>query len=999
MADAVAPSLSNYQILSQLSAGGMGAVYLAEDLKLHRKVAIKALTPEWAADPDRYRRFRWEAQVLAKLNHPNIVTIHAVEEEEGSHFLIMELVEGQTLDQLIPSVGMSPEEVFRIAIPLADALAAAHDRGIIHRDLKPGNVMVTDDGRVKVLDFGLAKRQDSAVTPETARMSVRESQPETQAGQMMGTIPYMSPEQLQGDTIDPRADIFSLGIILYEMATGSRPFAGKTWGDLASSILRDKPPSVTALNVYLPRHLGRIIRHCLEKDPNRRFQTALDLRNELEELQREMITGEVHSGEIASGPLSSGIDVRSGEFRDSSTTIPAPGRPGPVSGRRDREKLLAAAATLLVVAATAALIWLRYGPATETPTMPLRPPSDTTEGGNRIVVLPLENLGPTEDAYFTAGITEEITSRLASVSALQVISRTTALQYDRAQKTVQQVGAELGIDYLLDGTVRWSTGDGDQNRVRVTPQLTRVADGTTIWSERYDRVMDDIFAVQSEIAAEVIRQLDIALLEPEREALAASRTTDIEAYQAYLRGMDYASRREPDPETLELAEQMFSRAVQLDPQFALAWVELSEVHSRMVLWAKDRGPQRLEKAREAAEKALAIDPDLPEGHRALAYFHYWGNRDYQAALAEFEIAMRALPNDSQLIEGVAYIRRRQGRFEEAVTNLERALEFQPQSDWIAAELAETYTVMRRYEEADRYYQRAITLVPDQPFPYQRRAHNYLLWRGDVDAARRTLAAMPRQQHTGSLLAWYQLEVIARNDRAAIDRLNKVRPEVQLIGIDAISYPRHLLYALSYQRLGEHEAAKTLFENARGMLERRLPPGVVDARMRVALGVTYAGLGRKEDAVRTGLEAIEESPSADPYSGPRFIEHLATIYVMVGDHETALDHLEHLLSIPSWMSIPLLKLDPRWDPLRQEPRFQALIEEAAAAEVAPAEATRKTPARAISGTCCSPRSMLAAGGASRGTATRNPPPARPEVRVAIWDRLPVPDRQSISGEGR
>ncbi len=920
MAEAAAPSLSNYKILSQLSAGGMGAVYLAEDQKLNRKVAIKALTPEWAADPDRYRRFRWEAQVLAKLNHPNIVTIYAIEEEEGSHFLIMELVEGKTLDQLIPSVGMSPEEVFRIAIPLADALAAAHERGIIHRDLKPGNVMVTDDGRVKVLDFGLAKRQDSAVSPGAAQ--IRESQPETQAGQMMGTIPYMSPEQLQGDSIDPRTDIFSLGIILYEMATGSRPFEGKTWGDLASSILRDKPPSVTALNVYLPRHLGRIIRHCLEKEPKRRFQTALDLRNELEELQREMMTGEVHSGEIASGSLS-GVDVRSGEFRDSSTTaINAPGAGRSFFGRHDGEKRIAAVATLLVAAAIGALVWLRYGSAAEAP-IPL-PPPDVVGGGNRIVVLPLENVGPAENAYFTAGITDEITSRLASVSALQVISRTTALQYDRAEKTAQQIGAELGVDYLLDGTVRWSTGDGDQNRVRVTPQLTRAADGTTIWSDRYDRVIDDIFAVQSEIAAEVIRKLDIALLEPEREALAAGRTQNIEAYRAYLRGMDYAGRREPDLETLQLAEQMFTRAVELDPQFALAWVELSEVHSRMHLWKKDSGPERLEKARRAAARALEIDPDLPEGHRALAYYHFWGHQDHQAALAEFEIAMQALPNDSQLIEGVGYIRRRQGRFEEAVANLERALEFQPQSDWITAELAETYSFMRRYEEADRYYQRAITLVPDQPVPYQRRAVNYLLWRGDVDAARRTLEEMPRQLLTGSLFAWYRVEVAARNDRAAIEAIKKVRPETQLIGIDGISYPRDLLYALGYRRLGEHELAKTLFENARGMLERRLPPGVVDPRMRIALGITYAALGRKEDAVRAGLEAIEESPSEDPYVGPHFIEHLAAIYVMVGDHEAAIERLEHLLSIPSMMSVPLLKLEPKWDPLRQLPRFQALV---------------------------------------------------------------------------
>ncbi len=917
MADAVAPSLSNYEILSQLSSGGMGSVYLAEDLKLHRRVAIKALIPEWAADPDRYRRFRWEAQVLAKLNHPNIVTIYAVEEEAGSHFLIMELVEGKTLDELIPSVGMTPEEVFRIAIPLADALAAAHERGIIHRDLKPGNIMVTDDGRVKVLDFGLAKRQDSAVTPGSAQIRAR--QPETQAGQMMGTIPYMSPEQLQGDTVDPRTDVFSLGIILYEMATGSRPFSGNTWGDLASSILRDKPPSVTSLNVYLPRHLGRIVRHCLEKDPQRRFQTALDLRNELEELQREMLTGEVEASEVSAGQVPTG--TAAGEVPSTRTDL------SQVLRRRDSERRIAAAATLLVVVAIAALAWLRFGRQPEAPLPSEETATASAAGSHRIVVLPLENLGPEEHAYFAAGITEEITSRLAAVSALQVISRTTALTYDRAGKTVQEVGADLWIDYLLDGTVRWNTGAEGPSRVRVTPQLIRVADDTQMWSESYDRVIDDIFAVQSEIAGEVIRQLDIALLDPEREALAANPTRNLEAYQAYLRGMDYASRRESQPETWHLAVQMFSRAAELDPQFALAYAELSEAHSRMFHWNIDRRPERREMARQAAEKALAIDPDLPEGHRALAYYYYRGHRDYEAALHEFDIAARKLPNDSHLLEGTAYIRRRQGRFEEAAANLEKALGIRPKSDWMAAELARTYTTMRRYQEADRYYQRAIALVPDQPAPYQSRARNFLLWRGDTAAARATLEDMPRQGSTSSVLAWYLLEVVDGEDQAALNRLNR-NTKAKLIGIESIAYPRDLLHALAYQRMGEQERARELFENSRGMLERRLPKGTEDPRLLIALGITYAGLGRDDDAVRAGLSAVEQSPVArDAFIGPQFVEHLAWIYVMIGDHEAALDRIEYLLAIPSELSVPLLKLDPKWDPLRQSPRLRALIKRA------------------------------------------------------------------------
>ncbi|MEM7584513.1 MAG: protein kinase [Acidobacteriota bacterium] len=911
MVEPVAPSLSNYNVLSKLSAGGMGAVYLAEDLKLQRKVAIKALTPEWAADPERYRRFRWEAQVLAKLNHPNIVTIFAIEEENGAHFLIMELVEGKTLDQIIPSVGMTPEQIFKLAIPLADALAAAHAQGIIHRDLKPANIMVTQDGRVKILDFGLAKRYDSAVS--TPASAIQVAQPETQDGQMMGTVPYMSPEQLQGDTVDRRSDIFSLGIILYEMATGRRPFEGKTWGDLASSILRDKPPSVTSLNVYLPRHLGRIIRHCLEKDSKRRFQTALDLRNELEELQREMLTDEARSGEVPSGALAT-------TRTDLSQVLP--------QRRPDSERWIAGLATLLVAAMIGALVWLRSDRSSTPPTVTAPPPAVSTEPETkRIVILPLENLGPAEQAYFAAGISEEITSRLASVSALKVISRTTALQYDRTDKTLQEIGEELGIDFLLDGAVRWSTGENGESRVRVTPQLIRVADDTQIWSESYDRVIDDIFAVQSEIAAEVIHQLDIVLLEPEAAALASRPTQHLEAYQAYMRGLDYASRREPDPETWKLAVQMFQRAVELDPGFALAYAELSEAHSLMYHWIIDRSPTRRESARAAAERALEIDPKLPEGHRALAYYYYRGHRDYEAALGEFDIAARALPNDSQLLEGIAYIRRRQGLFEAATTNLERALEIQPQSDWIAAELAQTYMTMRRYQEADRFYRLAISLTPDQPAPYQSRARNFLLWRGDTDAARQVLDSMPRQDATSSVLAWFRLELLERDYHAALEALGR-NTQARLIGVEAASYPRDLLHALAYRHLDEPDVARHFFENARLMLERLMPDGQADSRQRITLGMTYAGLGRPEDALREALLAVENYPiSNDAFIGPRFVDHLARIYTMIGDYESAIDRIEYLLSIPSEVSVPILRLDPRWDELRDHPRFQAIVRNA------------------------------------------------------------------------
>jgi serine/threonine-protein kinase len=946
----------------------MGSVYLAEDTKLHRKVAIKVLTPEWASDPERFRRFQWEAQALATLNHPNIVTIYSVEEEDDVHFLTMELVEGKTLAELIPSVGMPLGQIFEIAVPLADALAAAHERGIIHRDLKPGNIMVTPEGRVKILDFGLAKNLGNGDGADRGpahrghahrgiadRDTATGELPLTREGQMLGTIPYMSPEQLRGDPVDHRTDLFSLGIILYEMCAGQRPFQGTGWNELASSILRDQPPSVTSFNLNLPRHLGRIVRHCLEKDPKRRFQTALDLHNELAELEREIHSGElpVTRDEISSairgpgsrGPGSRGPDSRGPDSRRPGSRGPDSRGPGrfrrPAFLRWELEKVLAIPATLLVIAAVAFLIWLRTGaPAprgagagTEpagwaAAGSPAPPPGVAAERSTqRIVVLPLENLGPAAQEYFAAGITEEITSRLSSVRALQVISRTTARNYDRAGKTLEEIGRELGVDYLIEGSVRWSTDASGLSRVRVTPQLIRVADDTHLWSESYDEVIDDIFAVQSTIAEDVIRQLAITLLEPEEEVLASRPTEDVEAYQFYLQAMDYGGRRDPTEENLRAAERLLEQSVELDPEFAEAWAELSELHSQMYHLLVDRTDERLAMARDAVDRALELDPELPEAHRALGYYYYWGRSDYRMALQEFDIAALRLPNDSQLIEGIAYIRRRQGRIEEAIAEFERALELDPQGAWVAAELGRTHMAARHYREAERYFDHAIHLAPNEPIPYQLKAENTLLWSGDTAQARAILEAMPgRREDYRAAMAWYRQHLLEGEYEEALEAIEAT--PMRIIADTAGSYPKTILRARVYDLLGREDDARISYQAARLVLERLVANHRPDdPRLRTVLGLAYAGLGLDEQAVREGRLAVELAPiSEDALRGPAFLEQLAAIYARVGKADEALDLLEQLLAMPAEISAPLLRLDPRWRTLRDHPRFRKLTAE-------------------------------------------------------------------------
>ncbi len=485
-----------------------------------------------------------------------------------------------------------------------------------------------------------------------------------------------------------------------------------------------------------------------------------------------------------------------------------------------------------------------------------------------------------------------------------------------------------GVDFLLEGSVLWSHDQEGKNRVRVIPKLIQTSDGAHLWSERYDRVIDDIFAVQSEIAEEVIRQLNIRLLEPERRMLAASYTENVEAYEAYLRGMEYASRHEPKPKNWNLAVDLFQRAVRLDPEFAPAHAELSRVHSFVYHQSIDRSPERLEMARDAAERALEIDPRLPDGHRALAYYYYWGLSDYERALEEFYIVAERVPNDSKLYEGIGYIRRRQGRFDAALENFEKALELYPRNHWLAAEMAHTYTNLRRFETADEHYGLAISLAPDLPHPYQLRALNVLRWTGDVARAQAILAEMPGQDDTSSLYTRFKVALVARDYEEAMRLVEAI--ESDLVGLDSALFPTEMSRAAVHHMRGEIAAARDWYEAARRTLEARLAERPEDPRLHSALGLTYSGLTYagvdcKRAAVREGRKAVELYPVArDAFVGPEYLEHLAAIYVWVGEPDAALDLIERILAMPSGLSISYLAVNPRWDPLRGHPRFEELI---------------------------------------------------------------------------
>ena len=540
----------------------------------------------------------------------------------------------------------------------------------------------------------------------------------------------------------------------------------------------------------------------------------------------------------------------------------------------------------------------------------------------RIVVLPLTNLGLAEDEYFADGITEEITTRLAAIDSLRVIGRTSANAYRGTKKTLREIGAELAVDYAVEGAVRWDKPPHGPARVRITPQLVSTVDGTHLWAQVYDEPLDEIFRVQSDIAEKVVQALDIALSERQRRAVAAPPTRNLQAYDFYLRGKAYLDRN--GAQGVPSAARMWEKAVELDSTFALAYAGLAKVYTRLYWHYQDHSAARIERARRMVERAHALAPDLPDTHRALAIYYGLGVQDYDRSMREFASAPS---RDPEAFLGMAVVLERAGRWRDSRAAYEEALQLNPAQADPAVNYGRLNDVLREYPRAEALYERAIVLAPDRISAYTQKIWMYMRWDGNTHRARQVLR---RAEEVGVAddphvtYARILMEIFDQRYDSALVLLSTKSPGIA-VADHARVVPRAQLYALIYSLTNRPGLARAYFDSCRVILSKMVARDSVDPRLRTALGIAYAGVGRKAEAIRQGQKALELMPiSRDAFKGYHHEWELARIYAMTGEHGRAISELEHLLSIPGNLTPAWLRMDPVWNPLRRYPRFQKLV---------------------------------------------------------------------------
>jgi TolB-like protein/Tfp pilus assembly protein PilF len=865
--------LGDYELLEEIGRGGQGVVFRARQKRLNRTVALKVISLGQWASKAHLKRFRREAEAAASLDHPCIVPIYEVDERDGSCYFSMKFVEGGQLDEVTRREPMPIRRAVELIAKVARTVHYAHEHGILHRDIKPGNILLDAKGEPHLTDFGLARLVES-------ESSV------THTLDILGTPSYMAPEQAVGNNtaVSNATDVYGIGAVLYQLLTGHPPFAGGATYETIKLLLDTEPRQPRLLNPKIDRDLSTICLKCLEKDPKRRYASALALAEDLERwLKHEPIVAR-HTGVFTRGRK---------------------------WVRRNPTSALLAACLVALAAAAGWIVWKSEF---------IRRPVT-----NGIAVLPFENLSEQkEDGAFVDGVQDDVLTKLAKIADLKVISRTSVMDY-RGKRNVRQIGNDLRVSHVLEGSVR-RIG----TRFHMNAQLIDTRTDTHVWVEQYDRDLNDLFAIQSEIAQKIAGQLRAQISPAEKLAIERKPTGDLVAFELYSRAISLTpTSRAPSADSGLQAIDLLNAAVARDPSFFEAYCALATAHDQIYFFGFDHTPGRLALAEAAVEKAFRIRPNAGEAHLARAFHLYNGYLDYDGALAELEVARHTLPNDPRIFRLTGYIQRRQGHWEGSARYLERALELDPRNLNTLHNLGDSYGSLRRYAEQKSNFDRILAIEPNHLVVKAERAFVEVNWKADlgplrklIDEIRATNPAAMRQ-----IDPWWLTCALAERDVAAAkDAL--LASDEDALGWDAVHFTRPFFEGVIARMTNDEQKAQLSFSAARAEQEKIVLAQPDYGPAWCVLGVIDAALGRKEEALREGRRAVELLPvERDSVNGLHMIEYLAITAAWVGEKDLACEQLAKAIRYPMYpsaVSYGELKLMPWWDALRGDPRFEKIV---------------------------------------------------------------------------
>jgi TolB-like protein/Flp pilus assembly protein TadD/predicted Ser/Thr protein kinase len=873
--------LGNYQILEEIGRGGMGVIYRARQRHSRRIVAVKRILTYHADSRETLVRFRREAEAAAKLDHPNILPIYEVgENEDGLPSFSMKFAAGGSLADAAPDLRKEPRRIVKLMAKVARAVEYAHAEGILHRDLKPGNILLDGRGEPLVSDFGLAKWLDTT-SDLTHTLTI------------FGTPGYIAPEQANGSAakLTPAADIYSLGAILFNLLTGRAPFLGEHALAVIQQATEKPAPKLRSLTRMLDRDLETICAKCLEREPSARYRSAAELAEDLERW--------LEGRHIIARPVS------------------APAR---IWRWARRNPVVAGMAALLLLLgmAVGALLW--------------KGQFATPPAASGIAVLPFENLNKTkEGAFFADGVQDGILTKLAKVNDLKVISRNSVMQYPGGENA-QQIGQALNVSHVLKGSVRWETGRmrWETGRIHLNAQLIDTRTNTLVWAEEYDQDLAHVFVTQSDIAQKVIDRLGAEISSAEEVAIDEPPTKDLVAYDLYLRakhlvnGIQFSTRAKED---LFQAVQLLDQAVARDPSFFDAYGELAEGHDRIYFLGFDHTEARLKLAETAIQSVRRLRPGSGETHLTLGQHRYWAYQDYPQAREELAAAQKTLPNESRIPLMAGYIDRRQGNWEKALAEIKQALELDPRNSSILQQISLTYQALRRYKETAATLDAVLTISPKDVPTKMQRAWVDLQWHSDPKPLHTIIDTVLAQDPSVApviVIQWLEL-ALSERDMAAAERALAAMPTGGCRD-EGIVFPNTWCQGVVARLRGDEPSAQAAFTDARTKLEQIVRDQPKYAAALCALGVVDAALGNKEDAIREGERAVELTPTTESaIDGAMFIQYLAVIYAWTGENDRAIERLREAVKLPgSHVTYGNLRRNPFWDPLRGDPRFDNIV---------------------------------------------------------------------------